>query len=175
MLGAAAREMLDLLTAGDTGGDDLRLRGGGLHRGREPTIAERDRDVVVLALEAERAGHAAAARVDFLDLESRPAKRRDRGRRADERLLVAVPVEQRLAPRGAAVGGVRCPNQSVNVWAARDGSGRRRSIPAILSSAQRLGARFESQLTSAGTREPTAFIREIRPNRRLRSGSPLAL
>src|SRR5438309_6079971 len=101
MLGAAAREMLDLLTAGDTGGDDLRLRGGGLHRGREPTIAERDRDVVVLALEAERAGHAAAARVDFLDLESRPAKRRDRGRGADERLLVAVPVEQCLAPLGA--------------------------------------------------------------------------
>src|SRR6267378_3976038 len=100
MLGAAAREMLDLLAARDAGGDDLGLRGSGLHGGRQPTVAERDRDVVVLALEAERAGHAAAARVDLLDLESRPAERRDRGCRADERLLMAVPVKQRLAALG---------------------------------------------------------------------------
>src|SRR5947209_10319872 len=101
MLGAAAREMLDLLTAGDTRRDDLRLRGGGLHRGRQPAIAERDRDVVVLALEAERTGHAAAARVDLFDLEPGPAERRDRGRRADERLLVAVAVEERFPALGA--------------------------------------------------------------------------
>src|SRR5580765_4066168 len=96
MLGSAAGQMLNLLAARDPGRDDLGLRGGGLHRGRQPAVSERDRDVVVFALEAERAGHPAAARVDLLDLESRPAERRDGGRRADERLLVAVPVEQRL-------------------------------------------------------------------------------
>src|SRR6516225_5389086 len=96
MLGAATCEMLDLLAAGDAGRHDLGLRGGGLDRRRQPPVAERDRDVVVLALEAERAGHAAAARVDLLDLEARPAERRDRRRRADERFLVAVAVQQRL-------------------------------------------------------------------------------
>src|SRR5882672_6804498 len=93
--------MLDLLAAGDAGRDDLGVGGGGLHRGRQPQIAERDRDVVVLALEAERAGHAAAARVDLLDLESGPAKRRDRRRGPDERLLVTMPVEERLPALGA--------------------------------------------------------------------------
>src|SRR5262245_18135500 len=101
MLGAPARQVLDLLAAGDAGRDDLGLGGRGLHRGRQPAIAERDGDVVVLALEAERSGHAAAAGVDLLDLEARPAKRRNRGRRADERLLVAMAVEQRLLALGA--------------------------------------------------------------------------
>src|SRR5882724_778785 len=101
MLGAATGQVLDLLPARDAGRDDLGFRGGGLHGGRQASIAERDRDVVVLALEAERAGHAAAAGVDLLDLEARPAERRDRGRRADERLLMTVPMEQRLPAVGA--------------------------------------------------------------------------
>src|SRR5262245_20529538 len=96
MLGAPPSQVLDLLAAGNTGRDDLGLGGRGLHRGRQPAITERDRDVVVLALEAERARHAAAARVDLLDLEPRPAKRGDRRARPDERLLVAVAVQERL-------------------------------------------------------------------------------
>src|SRR5262245_57768709 len=101
MLGPAAREMLDLLPARNARGHDLRLLRGRLDRRREPTVPERHRDVVVLALEAERAGHAAAARIDLLDLEPGPAECRYRGRRADERLLMAVAVEQRLLALGA--------------------------------------------------------------------------
>src|SRR5262249_37664100 len=96
VLGPATGQVLDLLAAGNAGRDDLGLRGRGLHGRGEATITERDRDVVVLALEAERARHTAAARVDLLDLEARPAERPDRRRRADQRLLVAVPVEQSL-------------------------------------------------------------------------------
>src|SRR5437879_11396435 len=75
MFGAAPRQVLDLLPTGDAGRDDLGFRVGGLHGGRQATIAERDRDVVVLPLEAERARHAAAAGVDLLNLEARPAER----------------------------------------------------------------------------------------------------
>jgi len=67
-----------------------------LHGRRQSAVAERDRDVVVLALEAERAGHAAAARIHLGDLESGPAERRDGRPGAHERLLVTVAVEQRL-------------------------------------------------------------------------------
>src|SRR5262245_15587681 len=101
MLGAPPRQVLDLLAAGDAGRDDLGLGGRGLHRGRQPAIAERDRDVVVLAFEAERARHAATARVDFLDLEPRPSKRCDRRTGPDQRLLVAVAVQERLLALGA--------------------------------------------------------------------------
>ncbi len=45
----------------------------GLHRGGEAPVAERHRDVVVLALEAERARHPAAAGVHLADLVARPA------------------------------------------------------------------------------------------------------
>src|SRR4029450_3579202 len=55
VLGPATGQVLNLLTAGDAGSDDLRLGRRGLHgRGQAP-IAERDRDVVVLLLEAGRA------------------------------------------------------------------------------------------------------------------------
>src|SRR2546426_12322726 len=55
----------------------------------------------MLALEADQARHAAAAGVHLLDLESRPAEGCDRRRRANERLLVAVTVKQRLPTSGA--------------------------------------------------------------------------
>src|SRR3989454_2063660 len=55
----------------------------------------------MLALEADQARHAAAAGVHLLDLESRPAEGSDRRRRANERLLVAVTVKQRLPTSGA--------------------------------------------------------------------------
>ena len=70
-----------------------------LHGRRQPPVAERDRDVVVLALEAERAGHAAAAGVDLAHLVARPRQRVHRRRGAHDGLLVAVAVQQRLARR----------------------------------------------------------------------------
>ena len=73
MLGAPAGQVLDLLATRDARRDDLGVGGGRLHGRRQPAVAERDRDVVVLPLEAERAGHAAAARVDLAHLE--PAQR----------------------------------------------------------------------------------------------------
>ena len=98
MLGAFASEVLDLLTAGDAGGDHVEVAVGGLHfgldRGEEPTGADGARQLVVLLLEAERPRHAAAARVDFFDLEAR--RQPQHGQRwpgADERLLVAMAVQ----------------------------------------------------------------------------------
>src|SRR5712692_6726662 len=93
---AAAGEVLDLLAARDAWRDHDGVRRRRLHGGRQAAVPERDRDVVVLALEAERARHAAAARVHFGDLEAGPRERGDGRRRAHQRLLVAVAVEQRL-------------------------------------------------------------------------------
>src|SRR5438552_5822459 len=72
MLGTPRGEVLDLLAARDAGGDDRR---GGVRRldsGGETAIAERDGEVVVLALEPERAGHAAAAGIDLADVIAGP-------------------------------------------------------------------------------------------------------
>src|ERR1700730_17975814 len=98
MPGAPSGQVLDLLAAGDSRSDDRRVGGRGLYgRGQAP-VAQRHRDVVVLLLEAEGARHAATAGAYLADLVSRPRERRHRRRRADERLLVAVAVEER-APR----------------------------------------------------------------------------
>src|SRR5258705_7009700 len=97
VLGLPARQVLDLLAAGDAGRHDLGLGGRRLHRGREPSVAQRHRDVVVLALEAEGARHAAAARIHLRHLVAGPPQGGHRGRGADHGLLVAVAVEQRLA------------------------------------------------------------------------------
>src|SRR3989441_1805885 len=90
--------MLDLLAARDAGRRDHGVRGCRLDGGDQAAIAERDRDVVVLALEAERARHPAAPGVDLLDPEARPLEGRDRRGRAHERLLVAVTVQEHLPP-----------------------------------------------------------------------------
>ena len=73
VLGPATGQVLDLLAARDPGRDDLGLRRRGLHGRRQAAVAERDRDVVVLALEAERARHAAAAGVDLAAPRSPPS------------------------------------------------------------------------------------------------------
>src|SRR5215470_15285304 len=103
MPGAAPRQVLDRLSARHPGRDDLGLRGHGLYRGRESTVAEPGRDLVVLPLEAERSRHPAAAGVHLGHLEPGPPERGHRRRRPDYRLLVTVAVEQRLtavAPEG---------------------------------------------------------------------------
>ena len=90
--------MLDLLAAGDAGRHDERVRVRRFHRGGEPAVAERDGQVIVLALEAERAGHATASGIDLADVVARPLQHGHRRRRADHGLLVAVAVQQHLAP-----------------------------------------------------------------------------
>ncbi len=66
--------------------------------GEEPELTDAHRQVVVLRLEAERAGHAAASGVDLDDLGARDAAEQGRGRGGTrERLLVAVAVEQHAA------------------------------------------------------------------------------
>src|SRR5437016_13360799 len=87
--------MLDLLAARDAGRRDHGVRGCRLDGGDQAAIAERDRDVVVLALEAERARHSAAPGIDLLHPKACPPEGRDGRRRADERFLVAVPMQQR--------------------------------------------------------------------------------
>src|SRR5213083_3733978 len=89
--------MLDLLAARDPRRHDHGVSMRGLDGGRQPPAAERDGDVVVLALEAERARHPAAPGVDLLHPEARPLEGRDRRGRAHERLLVAVTVQEHLA------------------------------------------------------------------------------
>src|SRR6266446_3483700 len=96
VLGLPSGEVLDLLAAGDPRRDQDDVGAGRTHGGRQAPVAEPDRDVVVLALEAERPCHPAAARVHLRHLVARPPEGGDRGRRAHERLLVAVAVEQRL-------------------------------------------------------------------------------
>ena len=103
----------DLLPAGDAGRGEQRSPALGLDRGEQAQPADVHGQVVVLGLEPERAGHAAAAGVDLVDLGPGDAPQQGDGRgRADERLLVAMAVEQdppaaerrRLAqPQGAVV------------------------------------------------------------------------
>src|SRR2546430_15310873 len=87
--------MLDLLAARDAGRRDHGVRGCRLDGGDQAAIAERDGDVVVLALEAERARHPAAPGIDLFHPEAGPPEGRDRRGGADERFLVAVPVPER--------------------------------------------------------------------------------
>src|SRR5215467_5804340 len=90
--------VLDLLPAGDPGRRDDRLRWLGPDGREEPEFADAHGQLVVLGLEAERAGHAAAPGVELDHLGARDApQERGRGGGARERLLVAVAVEQHTA------------------------------------------------------------------------------
>src|SRR5262245_8498571 len=71
--GPATGQMLDLLATGHPGGDDLGVRGRGFHRWRQSPVAQPNRDVIVLLLEAEGSGHAAAPGIDLTHLEAGPA------------------------------------------------------------------------------------------------------
>src|SRR3954452_16670154 len=99
----------DLLAARDAGGRDEGVRGGRAEGGEQPLLADLHRQVVVLCLEAERARHPAAAGVELGDLRPRDAlEQRDGRRRARERLLVAVAVEE---DRAAGYRGVASQDQ----------------------------------------------------------------
>ena len=85
----------DLLAARHARGGDQRRRGLLPDRREQAHPADAHAQFVVLGLEAERAGHAAAAGVELFDLGAGDAlQQRDRGRGARERLLVAVPVKE---------------------------------------------------------------------------------
>ena len=70
----------------------------GLAHGRQQhALADGDRDVVVVCLEAERAGHAAAAGVEQLVVEAELLEHRVLGVERHDVLVVAVPLHERLA------------------------------------------------------------------------------
>src|SRR5438046_1291206 len=94
----AAGGVADLLAAGGAGGDEEHVRGCLADRGEERLLADFHGDLVVLRLEAEGAGHAAAAGQDLADLQARDeAQGVEGGTRAEQRLLVTVAMEQGAA------------------------------------------------------------------------------
>jgi len=86
--------MLDLLAAGDSWRDDFNVGGRRFDGRNETAIADFCRQIVVFFFKAEGTGHAAAAGVDFADFVAGGFEHRHRRRRADERFLVAVAVQQ---------------------------------------------------------------------------------
>src|SRR5438552_3166581 len=91
-------EVGDLVPAGKSGGHD-QTTGGALSNGRqESPFADRPRNVVVLVLVSERAGHPATAAVEIGDGVPRDLRQEAHGRsRADQRLLMAMGVQQNLS------------------------------------------------------------------------------
>ena len=64
-----------------------------VHGGEQALAADLFRDVVVFLFEAERSGHAAAARIDFGNLQARNKPQRlQAGSRADVGFLVTMAV-----------------------------------------------------------------------------------
>src|SRR5690606_25639634 len=100
VLGPTLRAVGDLVAATRAVGNHQVVGPRGAHRRQQCRFAHLHRHVVVLGLVAERAGHAAATRLDRLDLQRRnqPEHRADR-RDSVERLLVAMPVNQRARLR----------------------------------------------------------------------------
>src|SRR5262244_3474168 len=74
MLRPAPGKVIDLLATGNAWRDDLGGGRFGLDGGNESSVPDRHRDVVVLRLETEGAGHPAAARIDLGHLEAGPGE-----------------------------------------------------------------------------------------------------
>ena len=93
---AAVGALRDLLAAGEAVREHERLLRRGAHRGEDPALARRDRDLVRrAALEAEGAGHPAAARVGALDVEPHPPEHRELGVEPHDGVVVAVALQHR--------------------------------------------------------------------------------
>ena len=86
MPGLAPGPVRDLLAARDAGRRDQRRGALGPDGREQPLLADPHRQLVVLLLEAERAGHPAAAGVQLDDLAD-AGEQLHRGARAGERLL----------------------------------------------------------------------------------------
>src|SRR4029453_1892820 len=97
MLRFSTCQVFDLLAAGDARRDDLNFSASRFNRRSETAIADRQRQIVMLFFEAEGAGHAAAARIDFADFEACRLENRDCWCSADEGFLMTVAVQQRFA------------------------------------------------------------------------------
>ena len=92
------RPLLDLFAAGEPPGDDEGGWIGVPDRRQQGSLADRHRDpVVVAALEAERSGHPAAAAVGGVDLQAAGPEDRELGLEAEDRLVVAMAVDEGLA------------------------------------------------------------------------------
>src|SRR5687768_14220767 len=114
---APPRALRDLLTARYARRGDDRVGRRGTDGRKEPHAADLERQVVVLALEAERPGHAAAAGVHHLDHRTRHVpQQRDAAGDRTSRLLMAVTMKQdtyacelrvRLRPERSVIEGLR--------------------------------------------------------------------
>ena len=98
MAGGAGEDLGDLVAAGEAAGGDRGVRRRGAERGEEFFLGDLERKVVVLFFVAERTGHAATAGLEFANRRAGDA-REERARRAaaEERLLVAMAVEENVA------------------------------------------------------------------------------
>src|SRR5581483_10179252 len=94
MLRRPPGQVMNLLSARDSRRDDLDGITGRFLRRRLAPIADLRRQIVVLFFEAEGARHAAAAGVDFTDVVAGGFEHRDRRRRADQRFLMTMSVQQ---------------------------------------------------------------------------------
>src|SRR5262245_23651299 len=90
--------MLDLLSARNTRRDDLDIRRLRQHGGRQTSLAQSYRNVVMLFLESEGTRHSATARICFNDFKISPSKNGDSRADAHHSFLMTVAVKQR-SPR----------------------------------------------------------------------------
>src|SRR5690349_3187855 len=97
MEGLAAGELGDLLAAGEAIGDDERVGAGAADGGQERALSDPNRDVVVVLLETEGAGHAAAAGVEDFEVEAEAAQERFLGVHRQDSLLLAMALDEGFA------------------------------------------------------------------------------
>jgi hypothetical protein len=97
VVGGAAGGLLDLGPAAEAVGDHQRVGVGLAHGGQQGVLADLHGDLVMLALEAERARHAAAAGVQHLGVQPGGGQQPPVGAHAHDGLLVAVALHDRPA------------------------------------------------------------------------------
>src|SRR5262245_55805578 len=92
----ASRQLLDLLEATETVGDDQRVRRGLANRRQQNALADLHGYLVLLSFKTKRASHAATARVDDLEIQAQPLEQLLLGIEFQDRLVMAMPVHQGL-------------------------------------------------------------------------------
>jgi hypothetical protein len=97
MQGPAVRCLRDLLPAAEAVGDDERVLRGRAHSRQQAAFADGLRNPVVIALKAERAGHSATSAVDDFAVETEPFQDLQVRVHAGQRLLMTMPVHERLS------------------------------------------------------------------------------